>query len=55
MLSKPIINDGQVYAVSTSGDLDINRQNEVQVSFGPVKFQALMILSFDGFDIYLSS
>jgi outer membrane protein assembly factor BamB len=53
VLSKPIINDAEVYAVSTSGDLtSIDRRN------GSIKWtrkiSSFNNITFDGFDIYLT-
>ena len=53
VLSKPIINDTQVYAVSTSGDLtaiDITNAGIIWTR----KISSFNNISFDGFDIYLA-
>ena len=53
VLSKPIINDSEVYAVSTSGDLSaIDRRNASIV--WTRKISSFNNIAFDGFDIYLA-
>ena len=53
VLSKPIINDAEVYAVSTSGDLSaIDRRNASIV--WTRKISSFNDIAFDGFDIYLA-
>ena len=53
VLSKPIINETEVYAVSTSGDLaSIDRRNASTI--WTRKISSFNNIVFDGFDIYLA-
>ena len=53
VLSKPIINDGQVYAVSTSGDLTSIDRRSADIIWTR-KISSFNDIAFDGFDIYLT-
>ena len=53
VLSKPIINDMQVYAVSTSGDLTSVDRRSADIIWTR-KISSFNDITFDGFDIYLA-
>ena len=53
VLSKPIINDAQVYAVSTSGDLTSIDRRSASIIWTR-KISSFNNIVFDGFDIYLT-
>ena len=53
VLSKPIINDAQVYAVSTSGDLTSVDRRSADIIWTR-KISSFNDIAFDGFDIYLA-
>jgi len=52
-LSKPIINDYEVYAVSTSGDLTAIDRTNASITWTR-KISSFNNITFDGFDIYLA-
>ena len=53
VLSKPIINDSEVYAVSTSGDLTAIDRTNASITWTR-KISSFNNITFDGFDIYLA-
>ena len=53
VLSKPIINDSDVYAVSTSGDLTSIDRRSASIIWTR-KISSFNNIAFDGFDIYLT-
>ena len=53
VLSKPIINDSEVYAVSTSGDLTSIDRRSASIIWTR-KISSFNNIAFDGFDIYLT-
>ena len=53
VLSKPIINDSKVYAVSTSGDLTAIDRTNASIIWTR-KVSSFNNISFDGLDIYLA-
>ena len=53
VLSKPIINDSEVYAVSTSGDLTAIDRKNASITWTR-KISSFNNITFDGFDIYLA-
>jgi len=53
VLNKPIINDSQVYAVSTAGDLTAIDRSDASITWTR-KISSFNNIVFDGFDIYLA-